>query len=172
MTQPSKDQQLIQLAPNKLELFEQVSLRYDAEIAQGVKPEDLLKPEFWAHHAVRLRPMHEIRARAIDGTWVAYYIVLDCSRTWARVQLLSLHHLGTGDVAATKASELEVATFIGAHEVKHRGPRGWSVVRKADSEVLQENVGLKDDAIAWLEEHARKQLGVPMPAQKPAPVAA
>jgi hypothetical protein len=157
----ANEQQLIQLAPGALELFEQVSLRYDAEIAPGIPPEALLVPGFWAHHAVKLRPMHEIRARAADGTWVGYYLVLDCSRTWAKVQCLSMHRLTTGDVALTQASEAEVKAFIDQHKVTHRGPHKYSVVRKADNAVLTEGIQVKEDAIAWLERHARAQIGAP-----------
>lgn len=170
---PNEQQQLIQLAPGALELFEQVSTRYDAEIAQGVQPEALLVPAFWAHQAMRLRPYDEIRARATDGTWIAYYLVVDCSRNWAKVQLLTMYRLTTSDVALTQASEAEVKAFIDAHLVKHRGPHKYSIVRKADNAVLTEGIQLKEDAIAWLEKHARAQVGAPIPAPKAAePVAA
>jgi len=56
--------QLIQLPPNDLQQLEQVSLAYDAVVRQGVRPEDVLVPGFWAHHAVKLRPFDEIRVRA------------------------------------------------------------------------------------------------------------
>lgn len=165
------DKQLIQLPPNDLQPFEQVSLRYDAVIQQGVKPEDMLVPGFWAHHAVKLRPMNEIRARAEDGTWIANLLVLDCSRTWAKVQILSIHQLTTADVALTQSSEKDVQEFIATHAVTFRGTHKWSVVRKSDRAVLQEGIEQKDAATAWLEAHARAQVGSPA-AAKPEAVAA
>lgn len=158
-TPNQKQQQLIQLAPGGLQLLEHVSNRHDADIAQGVDPKELLKPEFWAHQAVRLRPMDEIRARATDGTWVGYYLVLDTSRTWARVHLLSFHRLTTGQVAETQASELEVKKFLGAHEVKYRGALKWSLIRKGDGGVLEENIAEKEVAITRLEQIARTHVG-------------
>lgn len=163
------DNQQIQLPPNALVLLEQVSLRYDALIPQGVEPAELLKPAFWAHEAIKLQPMNEIRARAEDGTWIAYYVVLDCSRTWARVHQLSFHRLTTGDQSMTQASELEIKAFVDAHTVMWRGPHKWSVVRKLDKEVLQEGMD-KDMASAWLASHARTQ--VLAKATAPEPVAA
>ncbi len=161
------EKQLIQLPPNDLAGFDYVSTRFDARIAQGVRPEQLLEPAFWAHHAVKLKPMDEIRARAEDGTWVGYYLVLDSSRTWAKVKQLSLHHLGTADVSLTQASESEMQGFIGAHEVKHRGPHKWSVVRKSDGAVIVEGIAQRDEATAWLKTHARQQVGAPASAREP-----
>lgn len=152
------DQQSIQLAPGMEHLaqFEQVSTRYDAKIPIGVKLDDILKPEFWAHHSVRLTPFDEIRARAIDGSWMAYLVVLDCARTWARVHVLQVVNF-----TPIELSEQEVQAFIDAHQVVHRGPHKWSVVRKSDSGVLHEGMASKADANTWLEKHAREQVGVP-----------
>jgi hypothetical protein len=153
-------QQLIQLPTENLELFDQISPRWDAKIPQGVKPEALLVPSFWAHRAVKLKPCDEIRARAEDGTWVAYYIVTDSSRTWAKVHLLSFHLLTTADVSLTQASETEVKAFIDAHTITWRAQHKWSVVRKADKALVAEGLG-KDEAIAWLDKFAREQVGAP-----------
>lgn len=154
----TKDPQVAQLQPGALELFDHVSLRYDATIQQGIGPEELEKPAFWAHHALKMRPMQEIRARAEDGTWIAYCIVLDCSRTWAKVQTLSVHRLTTGDVALTQASNEELKAFKEAHVVVFRGARKWSVKRKADNSLLVEDVETKDAAETWLDQHAREQV--------------
>ena len=156
-----KDKPLPQLAPGDFALFEHVSTRYDALIAQGVTPEQLMNPAFWAHHAVKLKPMDEIRARAADGTWVASLMVLDSSRTWAKVKMLQLDHLTTGDVALTEASLTERRAFIDAHEVKLRGPHKWSVIRKQDRVVVQEDLGTKEAAQAWLESLATNIGGAP-----------
>lgn len=170
MNQP-QDKQQIQLAPGSMQPLEYVSTRHDAVIAAGVTPQDLLDPAFWAHHAVKLKPMDEIRARAEDGTWVGYYIVTDCSRTWARVRELSMHRLTTADVAATQASEAEVQAFMAAHKVSHTQETKWRVVRSSDRVAVQEQLGTREAALEWLERHARSQVGAPA-APKPAAVAA
>jgi hypothetical protein len=152
--------QQVQLPPNNLQLFESVSTRYDAEIPQGVAPEHLLEPAFWAHQAVKLRPMDEIRARAIDGTWVGTYVVLDCSRTWARVRQLSFSRLTTGEVAETQASEQAVRDYIAGHNVAFRGAQHkWSITRKADKAVIEEGIAEKDEATKRLEALARSHVG-------------
>src|SRR6266850_687470 len=90
-----KDQPIAQLSPTGLNGFDYVSTRYDALVGIGQKPEDLLNPAYWSHQAMKLKPMDEIRARAEDGTWMGYYMVLDCSRTWAKVKELHRFMLGT-----------------------------------------------------------------------------
>src|SRR6267142_2245548 len=130
-----KDQPIAQLSPIGLNGFDYVSTRYDALVGIGQKPEDLRNPAYWSHQAMKPKPMDEIRARAEDGTWMGYYVVLDCSRTWAKVKELHRFMLGTADVSLTQASQQEFADFIAAHKVVHRGPHKWSVVRKVDSAV-------------------------------------
>lgn len=157
----AKDRPAPQLGVGALSEFDYASHRWDARIGIGVSPEDLLVPGFWAHHAMRLSPMDEIRAHAEDGSWVAYLLVLDCSRNWAKVKLLSAHQLTTADVSLTAASDAEVKAVIEAHEILHRGPRRWSVVRRSDRAVLHEDELQKEAALAWLNAYARAQIGAP-----------
>lgn len=157
-TKTTNEAQMIQLAPGSLQYFEQSSLRHDAEIPQGVDPKELLNPPFWAHHAAKLQPWHEIRARAADGTWCANLVVLDVSRTWARVHLLSFHRLTDGQVAESQASEQEVKNYVGQHKVTHRGAAKWSILRK-DGAIVEEGIVDKAEAEKRLEALARKHVG-------------
>lgn len=158
-----------QLPPGNLERFEQMSTRWDVVVQNGVAPEALLDPAFWAHRAMKMKPFDEIRARAEDGTWLGLYVVLDSSRTWARVKCLDLHKLTTADVALTQASTDEVRRLVDAHKVLHRGPHKWSVVRIVDNAVLHQGEEQKDSAIAWLEAHARAAVGGHTPAKAAVP---
>jgi hypothetical protein len=164
-----KNEVIPQLAPMALNGFDYVSTRFDALIPIGVTLEQILKPAFWAHHAVKLKPMDEIRARAEDGTWLAYLVVLDCSRTWAKVAHLAMHNLTTRDVSLTQASLQELADFIAGHKVVHRAQHKWSVVRKVDNAVVSEGHEQKDAAEKALEKHARESIGVKATAKLPEP---
>lgn len=167
MSEQPKDGQQIQLPPNELQQIDYVSHSWDARIPAGVTPDDVLAPAFWAHHALKMHPMDEIRARSEDGTWVGYYLVLDSSRTWAKVYCKALYKLTSADVALTQAASDDVAMFMAAHKVVFRHAFKWSVVRNSDGAILLENEQQKGVAQAWLEAHARNQV----PAQK-APVTA
>ena len=154
-----KHTQTKQLGPgsDSMGLLEAVSLSYDATIPVGMTPDDIMAPAFWAHHSVRLRPLDEIRARAEDGSWVCYLIVLDSSRTWTKVQRRQLLQLSTADVSQSQAVEEAVAAFIALHKVIHRGKARWSVVRIADSAVQDQGKVTREESVAWLEAFAKTQ---------------
>lgn len=165
------DQQQIQLAASALSLLEHVSLVHDALIPKDVHPLHLSDPAFWAHVAVKFSPWHEIRARAEDGSWMARFVILDAARTWARVKMIEFHEFAPitatepakpeqpAAVVLSPAAEQAVQDFIAQHTWSHRGPKGHSIIRKADKEVLVESLGTKADALKWLDEHARKIVG-------------
>lgn len=159
----SKDAPTPQLTPGRENLapLDYASTRYDARIPTGVSKDDVLRPEFWAHHAKDLRPFDEIRARAVDGSWVSYLMVLDCSRTWARVMQMNHYNLTSSDIAMTQSSEQEVAAMIAAHEVRYRGAAKFSVIRKSDEALIKDGIASKAEAQTWLENHARTMIGAP-----------
>lgn len=128
--------------------------RYVAKVAPGVKFEDVIKPDFWAHVSERLRAWDELHVRCKDGTWMAHLVVLDASRQWARVHVLSgPHNFTNSDVSMSQAEKIAQADF----DVKFRGPRKWSVVRKSDNAVLHEDESTEPGAKAWLAGHLQNQ---------------
>ena len=154
------------LPPENLNEFAQVSTTWDVMIPKDVPIEALLDPAYWAHRAMKLKPMDEMRARAEDGTWVARLIVLDCSRTWARLKVLDKWTLTTGDVALTQASAEEVKALADKHKVIHRSQHKWSVVRIADGAVLHAGEAAREGAEAWLDAFVRQTVGANAPAPK------
>lgn len=118
----------------------------------NTRPEDLLKPEYWAHVATLMRPRARIEAWADDGTWMAEYVVLEAGRNWARLFMLEKHFLTTADVAMTQADALS------PYEIAHRGPHSkWSVIRKVDREVVHEGEETPDGAAAWTRERLKAE---------------
>lgn len=159
------DKQDVQLAASNLALLEHVSQLHDAVIPADVHPLHLSNPAFWAHVAAKLSPWNEIRARAEDGSWMGRFIVLDCARTWAKVKMLEFHEFAT--ITAIKPAQGEkpigaapsYQEIIDQHTYQHRGPKGHSIIRKSDKEVIVEGLGTKAEALAWLETHARSIAG-------------
>lgn len=116
----------------------------------GTTPQDLLEPAYWSHVSMKMRPRARVEAWADDGTWMAELVVLDCGRNWARMHLLGVHHLTTGDVAASQADAMS------PYEVTYRGPHAkWSVVRKADRSVMHEGAETMMGATEWLQERMK-----------------
>ena len=154
----TKEKPPIQLGPGfeMMCLFETASTNWNVRVPVGVEREDLLAPAFWSNHANGKSPGDEIRALADDGTWRATYLVVDSAKTWLKVKELTFTALAGQEHAE---SDLLVKAFLGEHDVVHRGPRKWSVLRKADGAVLVEDIQEKEVAYQWLDKHARAQVG-------------
>lgn len=117
---------------------------------ENTTPEDLLDPSYWAHISSFFKPNDRIEVRADDGAWFAELLVLDCSRQWAKVHLLSKHKLTTADVSQTQAD------LANGYEIKWRGPHlKHSVIRVADAMPVKEGCATRDEAAGWLREHLK-----------------
>lgn len=140
------DRPVIQLNPSRMREASYERTVYVVTADEGVTPEDLLRPEHWAHVAAQLKPWDRIEARANDGTWFAEYLVLDASRVWARVrQLGDVQYLTTGDVAITQAA------LQGTYRVEYKGPHNkWSVIRNSDQAVVNDGNGTREAAETWM----------------------
>lgn len=141
--QKVEEKKLDPLGPAQMHEAEYKRTIYIANVPKGVRPEDLVKPGYWAHVAAKLKPWDRIECRAEDGTWYCELMVLEASRAFARMCPLQTAFLTTADVAQ---SQTEPVGF----EVLHRGPRKWSVVRTTDRAVMSEEHETKGGADAWL----------------------
>lgn len=138
----------MQLNPARLAQGEYVRTVHVATAEQGTAEEDLINPAYWAHVASKMRPWDRIEVRSDDGTFYAELLVLDSSRTWARVKLLKFLPLTSADVSQTQADD--------EYEIKFRGPvLRWSVVRRLDNAVIKEAMQNKDEAAAFLAQYQR-----------------
>lgn len=125
---------------------------YMATVPKGTTKEQLQQPGYWAHVAAKIRPWSRIDVQAEDGSFFAELLVLATDRTWARVRCLSFHNL-----TDTEMSQSDAAKIMGDYEIKWRGPKKWSVVRRNDSSVINENMHNEADARKWLEVHINTQ---------------
>lgn len=163
-----------QLSPGNMQEAEYWRSDYAVIAEIGTTPEHLLDPAYWAHHAFKMKPWDKIEVRAQDGTWYAEYIVLEASRTWAKVKQIIFVPLTTADVSLTQSQDMDakrdnaLTEALANHEVKWRGPKGWSVVRKSDHAALSEGHRLKTDAEGWLRNHVSGEIAK---AREGAPVA-
>lgn len=157
------------LQPARFHMAEHQRMLYVVQADIGTELADLLNPGYWANFAGRLRPWDRIEVRADDGSWYAEVMVLDCSRNWAKVHVLRHERLTDGKTSQIQTERLAaVQAVLATHEVIHRGPRGWSVVRRNDRAVIQEGLNSKEDATDWLATFANRNLA-PRAAATPAP---
>ncbi len=142
-TIPAPVRKVQELSATRMKECEFERTNYVITAHENTDPEDLLDPAYWSTVAAKLKPWDKIEARADDGSWYAEFIVLDCSRNWARVYPLCTHHLTSTDVSQTQAQE--------GYEIAYKGPmRKWTVIRKKDSEVIHEGEASKAGAYSWL----------------------
>ncbi len=124
----------------------------------GTTIEDIQNPEYWSFHSQKLSPWDKIEVQWEDMTKYAEVMVLDCAKTWAKVYVLREDQIAKGRLR--EETDVAVARILASHEVMHRGPRKWSVVRKSDREVIKEDIELRDDAEEWLKKFAYGERGI------------
>lgn len=130
------------LAPNRLKLAEHERRAYVVTPEHGQPFSALLKPDYWTHIAAKLRPYDLIEARAEDGTWFAYLLVMDAGPLHATVFPLNKWDL----IPVEPAAGSEVG-FV----PKWRGPHSkWAVMRLSDNKVMAENLGTRYAADDWI----------------------
>jgi hypothetical protein len=120
--------------------------RWAATLEFGVALEEALKPEFWAHVAKRFKPGDIVEVRADDGSFYADLYVRAVGAVFAKVEVLFAKELGAGLAADT--DKLDVKWNV--------GKRCFSVVRKSDNSVVREGFQIKEDAIAWMNDHNKQ----------------
>lgn len=103
----------------------------------GTNLDNMLQPDYWAHVAKSLKAGDLIEVRAADGEWFAELYVRSTSATDAKVVVLREHSF-----AEKRAPTQDV-------DVKFRGEKKWSVVRKSDKTVLIEGLETKGAAEDW-----------------------
>ncbi len=128
--------------PSRLKLGEYIRNIFTATAHEGTLVEDALNPEYWAHVSEQFKPYDKIELRADDGSWYAEFMVLDASRTWARVKLLNQWDLTTADTSLSQAT-------LDAYRFEFKGPhKKWCVIRNSDDAYVHEQMASKGDAMA------------------------
>lgn len=117
----------------------------------GITKADLLKPEYWSHVSEHMSPYDEIKLTCDDGTVYARLLVLDCGRTWAKVQILEWYPLTTADVAQSQTNTGEQSDYT----IDYKGKdRKFVIQRKSDQAVISEGEhARKEAAEAWLRDY-------------------
>jgi hypothetical protein len=116
---------------------------WSVEAEAGVTPTDILDPTYWVHVAKSLKPGARIEVTAADKSWFVELYVRSATGNSAKVVALAQH------IFSAPGKSVE-----GAYEVKHRGPRGWSVIRLADKIVVFEEGKTREDADQWVADNA------------------
>ena len=145
------------LQPNKLILAEQARTHWFAIVDHQTTLNEIMEPEFWTFHSAKMHPRDRVELHWEDMSRFVEVLVLDCARSWAKVYILRDEQVQKGLLNAEV--DVAVARTLASHEVRHRGPRLWSVIRKTDGAILAEDMKLRDDAEDWLKKFAYRSRG-------------
>lgn len=112
---------------------------------QGLTLADILKPSYWVHTAVLLRPGTMIEVAPADMSWFAELYVRSAAANEANMAVI--YHVEFDKKPVEDNAECEI---------KFAGGAKWRVSRKSDKAVLSENHQTRELAEAWLKEHQAK----------------
>lgn len=144
-TEAPKRKEMPVLMPERFGLSEAKRRDWVADVEAGRTVQDILEPSYWAHIAPQLSAGDHIEARAEDGKWIAFLIVLYCERTYARVVVDRVLEIRENAVATDESIR---------HKVEWKGPHyKFAVIRIADSQMLQSGFKTREEAAAWLRNH-------------------
>jgi len=133
------------LNPSRINLAEYVRQDWVVNAEEGTTVEQAQDPAYFAHVAAKFKPYDHIEVRAEDGAWIAEFLVVDCSRTWAKVFTLSYHKL---------AEKVEASKPEAKYKVAWKGPqRLHAVIRVADNAIISEGHSSAEIAQLALKQH-------------------
>lgn len=155
---PAKKPELAAVPERKVQPIEESRIKsgdfvramYMGTAFENTEPTDLLKPEYWAHYAQKLRLRDRIEMWANDGSWVADVVVLGATKNSADVRVLRVDYLDPINPDTANQSMLK------SYDVRYRGIHSqWSVIRIADNAVVHEGEGSRTAADTWLANHLK-----------------
>ena len=119
---------------------------FDATVSPNRNTEEsLTDPKFWANVAGQMEMGSEIRVLAEDFSFRAILIVTFAQGTVVRLKLVDF----------TQLEKVEVEVPNADYEIKLRGMRRWSIVKKETGEIVQEDIATKGEAMKALESFLR-----------------
>lgn len=141
------------IQPVSLQLAQHRRNVWSIIVQENVGISDILKPEFWAHVAERLKSRDRIEVMAIDNSFYAELFVLNTGNQWAAVDLLVEKRF----ISEEEAGELSVHEKAQDFYIKFCGPVAkWCVLRKSDKASMKTQFEVKPEAEKWLLENADK----------------
>ena len=143
----------VKLNPSGATLAEHTRNVWAVTSEYGVKKSDIEDPAYWSHVASKFRPSDKIEVMAADGSFYAEYLVTSCDKTWAKVAEMKFLDLTKAAVVTNEQAEIINAGY----QIKWRGPKKWSVIRKSDLAVLHEGLHSEADGNKWLAVHLNSQ---------------
>lgn len=130
----------VKILSNRIRPAEYDRVIWAATAEAGVTLKDVQEPAYWSHVAKNLRAGAQIEVTAVDGSWFARLYVRSADGNSAKVFVLD----------SWIFDQVAEATPTAEFTVKHRGPKGWSVLRASDNAIVFEGGATRSDADQWV----------------------
>ena len=130
------------LRPNRMRPAEFTRNSYHVEPQAGDRLEDLVRPEYWLHHAANLKGGDKIEMLWEDQSLYAEGIVLSADKKGASV-CMTVGPVPLGKSLPNALGDLYKTQWAGPH-AKHR------VIRLSDGEIMKDGFANKDMANAYI----------------------
>lgn len=134
------------LDANRFALAEYKFNEWAVVLEFGTPYESIFAPDFWAHVAKDLKQGDIIHVRSEDHSFYARVYVRASDRLWAKV----------GEIEAVNFDATQKAEESGLAVKWIVGKRSFAVVRQSDNQVIQGGFQIKEDAVAWMNDHNAK----------------
>ena len=115
-----------------------------ADIPAGTDIEQMLVPEYWAHHVDAIEPNDIVVCVCEDGTWEAWYRVTSKFTSEVHLSPIMMAYHETG--AEAPISDMYEVRWIS-------GPKRWGVIRSSDKTLIKDELQTQSQAHAWLRSH-------------------
>lgn len=113
--------------------------KWFVEIPPEHEAADLLKAEYWANSAQKLKYGDRVEALAANGEWLVEMFVRFADKVSAEMVILHEHDLTKG----AKEHAFDLSEFT----VEFRATDGWSVIRKSDGAIMTQGHDARHKAI-------------------------
>ena len=138
------------LRPELLKGAEFERIIHTATIPPGIALSSVVRSDFWAHCAGKVKQYARIECRAQDNKWFAELMVHTVGK-----QELGIWVLRYIDLEAQAVEARETPKEDGSHTVSFAPKHRWRVIRDSDGAVIHKDEATEDAAKAWLEEHLK-----------------
>ena len=124
-----------------------VERRFIAQIPHTDSFEDILVPEYWAHHAAKVSPRALITCIDEHLRWEAEMRVLEAGQTW--LKLAVLRHT---EYTLVVRGEGEIERLRSRYVVEQNGQNGWRIIGPTGQQLVS-GLATESNARAYLDSH-------------------
>jgi hypothetical protein len=142
----AKPARFVPLLLGRVRTLEQANNTWAVVVPAGTPFAAVLDEKYWSNVGGMFKMFDRIVVNTDDGAYTATLHVRAAARGWAKVAVLDYHELGAP--IEVKESDTHTIAYRGAYAM-------WSVIRRADSEVVKDKFPTAEEARVWMAGHLR-----------------